>query len=194
MTEWKKMSEYEISDDGRIRKNGKYLKGSITPKGYVRVNINGRKTFLHRIVAKLFIREGKKDEQINHKNGIKTDNRVENLEWVSPSENLTHAYRVLGRKAAFEGKHIPEIIRKKISESNKGRKITDEWRKKISESHKGLRLLDKNPNSKAIICITNGKKYGCIKEASLDLKIHPTSIGQAIIKNKSVKKLYFKEA
>ena len=194
MTTWKKMSDYEISDDGRIRRNGKELKGSITPKGYVRVNINGRKTFLHRIVAKLFIREGRKDEQINHKNGIKTDNRIENLEWVSPSENLSHAYRVLGRKAAFEGKHIPEWIRKKISESNKGRKITEEWRKKNSESHKGIGLLSKNPNSKSIICITNGKKYGCIKEAALELGIHQASIGQAIIKNKPIKKLYFKEA
>lgn len=53
---------------------------------------------VHRLVALTFIKGHFKGAQVNHKNGVKTDNRACNLEWVTPRENVLHSFRVLGRK------------------------------------------------------------------------------------------------
>lgn len=58
---------------------------------------------LHRLVAIHFIPNTKNKPCVNHKNGIKSDNRVENLEWVTFSENEKHSYSVLGKKANTTG-------------------------------------------------------------------------------------------
>ena len=94
--------DYAVSDRGRViaLSTGKYMKFRKNPKGYLRVHLPERRVLVHRIVAQAFLPAPKDGQtQINHISGNKADNRVVNLEWVTPSENLIHSYRKLGRKA-----------------------------------------------------------------------------------------------
>lgn len=60
-------------------------------KGYARVNLGGRVYLAHRIIAELFVENQEGKPQVNHINGVKSDNRAVNLEWVSNYENRRHA-------------------------------------------------------------------------------------------------------
>lgn len=94
----KDYEEYEVDTLGNVyAKAGYELQFTTNHKGYSIVNFTyrqkKRKGFaIHTLVARQFLPSpGPLQTQVNHINGIKTDNRVENLEWVSPKENVQHA-------------------------------------------------------------------------------------------------------
>lgn len=93
---------YEVSDWGRVRnKNDKILRGG-NSHGYRTVSLRSgsdkRRHFLvHRLVAEAFIPNPKNLPCVNHKDGNRANNNVENLEWVTKSENSFHAVNVLGK-------------------------------------------------------------------------------------------------
>lgn len=91
-------TNYECSDNGEIRnKNTKrILKANLKKTGYLEYElyIDGIGVWLlgHRIIAQTFLDNPLNLNQVNHKNGIKTDNRVANLEWCSSQFNNQHAW------------------------------------------------------------------------------------------------------
>ena len=106
---WKKIEgflNYSVSDTGLVRNDetGKMLKSFTTTTGYRIVHLSNNKrkktVKLHRLIAEAFIPNEKCLKCVNHINGDKQDNRIENLEWCSHSENNIHSYQTLGRSSA----------------------------------------------------------------------------------------------
>ena len=112
---WKQMDEfdndYAVSNLGRFKSlerdiirtnNGlkevkqhikeRIIKGQQDAYGYVTLTIRNKQMKAHRLVAKYFVENPLNKTQVNHKNGIKYDNRAENLEWCTHEENMKHLY------------------------------------------------------------------------------------------------------
>lgn len=87
------LNDYEITTKGEIinKRNRHKLIPQPNGKGYLRVSIGGQIKFVHRLVAEMYIPNPENKPQVNHKDGNKTNNCVENLEWVTNQENRTHA-------------------------------------------------------------------------------------------------------
>lgn len=104
--------QYAITNDGRVwsypkswdaknsnkkpfKRKGRWLKLFLSKKGYLMVRLSKKGGgFVHRYVAHAYIANPINLPQVNHKNGIKTDNRVENLEWCTNLENMRHAFKL----------------------------------------------------------------------------------------------------
>ena len=141
---WKDVKDYEglyqISNLGNIRKmrfinniTNKEKQFNIKPQinnsGYYRVmlfkNGNYKNKLLHRIVAETFINNPDKKNQVNHKDGNKLNNCVQNLEWCSQSENMKHAYKNKLAKSYATGKFGANSLKaKKVNMLDKKTKQT----------------------------------------------------------------------
>ena len=93
---WISISDkYEASLDGHIRnKNTKrILREFVGKDGYLRTQFDGKSRTVHRVIALAFIPKIEGKDFINHKDGNKQNNSVDNLEWCTRSENMKHAYK-----------------------------------------------------------------------------------------------------
>ena len=150
---------YEISNYGNVRKKdtGQYLRGTISNHGYRIVSItdsdhNSRQFSVHRLEAIAFLGDyGDQGMQINHKDGVKTNNRLENLEWCTPSENIQHA-------------HDTGLIKYTEETSRKHREVSRQLYPPVKCIENGkvypdakVAAKDLNCNSKGVRGVANGK-------------------------------------
>lgn len=146
---------YQVSNLGRVRSldrivNGNRLKGKILSqvkdtKGYLFLRLskngNSKRFLVHRLIAEAFIPRIEGKNYIDHINGIRDDNRIENLRWCTHQENDSFPLSRLHRSQAkmgnqvWLGKHHTEESKKKISEARKGKKNPNYW-KNLSDENK----------------------------------------------------------
>jgi hypothetical protein len=156
-------THYEVSNLGNVRSiermvnnrlntglrksPQKLLKAGKSKSGYYIVSfcVDGVKSnqTVHRLVARAFIANELNKPQVNHKDGNKLNNHVDNLEWVTVSENGLHAYRTLGIFAWNKGKTLP--------------KYSDERKSQISERMKNWHKTKKLEAQALEIATLKGK-------------------------------------
>lgn len=174
MTEiWKDIPEYEglyqISNLGNVRsqhsnkmngqKPGKLLKITLMKSGYMslelRMSDTNKRHLVHRLIAESFISNPDNKPIVNHINGIKTDNRIENLEWCTQSENIRHAIDT----GLIKGPFGPV---KGTKPWNTGKLLSEEHRDKLSKAKLGKPSLKK----RKVIDTSTGIIYDGIQEAA----------------------------
>ena len=157
---------YQVSNLGRVRSfhNGVERIRKPTRGGKVKT------CYVHRLVAQAFLPNPEGKREVNHRNGIKTDNRVENLEWVTPSENQKHAVTT-GLKQS--------------GEDNYNAKLTNEQARYVRENPDNLtgrQLAEMFEVNKATISlIQRGKQFknagGTVRESKV-VRVPPETCKQ----------------
>ncbi len=114
--------KYAITREGEVWsfKNNKFLKASPDGRGYRAVGLcNNSQQKVHKnhiLLAKAYIPNPENKPFLNHKNGIKTDNHIENLEWCTGKENLAHARKTGLNKNFGEGNNWAKLTNTEVQE------------------------------------------------------------------------------
>lgn len=162
------LSGYQASNLGNIKSCPKktknqysyretILKQSIDKDGYKIVHINKKNYRVHRLIAKTFIVNQQNKQQVNHINCDKQDNRVENLEWVTPSENIKHAYK----NNLINTNNVKKAHYKKIKAIKNNQTL---YFNSIKEASKKLNILKTSISN----CLNGRSKTSCGYEWKYD--------------------------
>lgn len=179
MTTWKRVvgfeNWYRVNDMGEVMSlhRDKLLKPSKVGAGYLRVSLfyhgKSHNKYVHRIVAETFLGEPN-GREVNHKNGDKTDNRLQNLEWVTRSENVNHNYYELGYRVTpiyaikldnsevLEFKSVEEAVRTGFASAHIYACLRGDRRQ-----HMGFKFVYQNtPPQRTWVGLTDEHKEGLI--------------------------------
>lgn len=186
---------YFVYKDGTLTRGLKQVKFHLNAYGYktTKINIDGiyRTHFSHRLIAIAFIPNPENKPQINHINGIKTDNRIENLEWCTSKENVDHAITTglftprakttvilicdnCGKDAYKKKWHINYRTKKSCSLAFCNALCHKEYKLKKSQNKDKMELLTKGR-------IKRQKRTESIKKQYEELKADPSNMRSAII-------------
>lgn len=152
--------KYQVSNMGNVKslnfnhtQKEKLLSTKGLRKGYPVVSLGNKGNFsVHRLVAEAFVKRPKGKDQVNHINGVKTDNRSSNLEWVTGSENMQHALKSNLWKPNIE--NARKISHKKSSVAvNQINENGD-----VVNTFKSISSAERKTGINHISCVTLGKR------------------------------------
>lgn len=158
---------YEVSDHGNVKslRKNKILKQTVGVKnGYSYVGLykegKDKRVLVHRIVATAFIDNPMQKRTVNHKDGNKSNNCVENLEWATYSENHRHAFKNGLKIVSDKQRKVASETGKKTCDANRRRTPVvmikdDVYIKTFTSAHEAARSVGGNPS--AIIAVCKGK-------------------------------------
>ncbi len=127
-----------------VKKKGRIVKQHFNHSMYLQIafSMHGKMSMnrSHRVIAKMFIPNPENKPEVNHLNGIRHDNRVENLEWCTPKENTQHAFRTgLVKFPNGDNHHLSKLtfekakeIRRRIKNGETGKELSSIYN--VSES------------------------------------------------------------
>lgn len=120
MKQIKGLEDYLITLDGRVfsLKTMRFLKNITRPNGYVYVKIGNKTYMAHRLVALTYIPNPENKPQVNHIDGVKTNNKLFNLEWNTQSENIKHSFDIGLRKISDALRESGRIAAEKFGSKN----------------------------------------------------------------------------
>jgi hypothetical protein len=140
------ITSYLVSNFGNIYREehyfndkfyrGKYLSTPVLKIGYKKVTIRGKQYLIHRLIADNFIPNPLNKKQVNHKDSNRCNNSIDNLEWVTQQENITHA--------AKKGRMAVKLDLKKVEEIRLSKDKPKEIALKYGVSVTNIRLILNN--------------------------------------------------
>ncbi len=141
---WRRIdADYDVSNQGRVRHGSRILSGSVHSDNYILATLHGKQIPVHRLVAEAFIPNYEKKPEVNHIDGNKMNNAVDNLEWVTRAENQKHA--------------VDNGLQPKPAKTYQG-KFTAEQREEIK------RLWDSGMFSRRQLAIKYGVSPTCVND------------------------------